>query len=218
MDVHSRARERGKRGKKKSRRRTRRPVWERQEKRKDSLSVCVLFRGSRTTPGDAIALPRRASLALLRLAAIHCPGPKFLGPRRAYWLARRDPRWRSRRSFPVLRSHRFAPVRIARPRFSAGPARLSGPLVGAPSGGKATFAAGLLFLSRSRLRRDTTAARARTRRSPLVRFVSPATHAGRAVLVRGCRPPDHPVSALGLCRPQHPLRYAPVRPRPCGFY
>jgi hypothetical protein len=83
---------------------------------------------------------------------------------------------------------------------------------GAPSGRKATFAAGLLFLSRDHAFMVTPLmTRARTRRSPLVRFVSPAAFTGRAVLVRGCQPLDHPVSAFGHDRPLHPQCRKPVR-------
>jgi hypothetical protein len=44
-----------------------------------------------------------------------------------------------------------------------------------------------------------------------VRFVSPAAFTGRAVLVRGCQPLDHPVSAFGHDRPLHPQCRKPVR-------
>lgn len=87
------------------------------------------------------------------------------------------------------------------PRPARARAPFGSPDDGAPSGRVATFAAGLLVVSPLAIR----VAPDRTRRSPLVRFCFPAAYAGRAVLVRGRQPPDHPASAFPLDRRQLPV-------------
>jgi hypothetical protein len=150
-------------------------------------------RGSGGRPG---AFPLRASRGARALGrGLSSLGPilgrrRFIGLPAAYRVFARDALL-----FPYLG---FASRCVGpdRRRLASVPGQraLRVPAIGAPPGELATVADGLLS-SRAAPVAFATAPQD-SRRSPLLRFVSPSAYASRAVLVRDCRPPDYPAATL----------------------
>jgi hypothetical protein len=180
-------------------------------KRRDSSSGCVLSRGSRTTRVDS----RCVTVPQVRGARAIGRDPLFGGPNSCDPAGRiglpdeissdaRDAQFHPSGSHRIRRSGSPCTSLQCLARAPFGSPRVAGRRRAArpPSSPASCFCPGHAFTV------TPLVTRARTRRSPLVRFGSPATFAGRAVLVRGCQPRTIPF------RRSSPTGHAPTSSQP----